>query len=474
MLRAYEDGKPAKITNFLKWSDKGVTQDELVLSAGHPGNSSRGLTVSDLKFMRDRRVPFLLNWLYRREVIWQQFGNRGQEARDRSAWELFYIQNSRKVYSAIENVLQDGSFIQEQYRREVALRQEVVARPDLKNLVDAWDQIDKAIEAYDPILFEYNILEGRNGFTAPGSATRLFTIARRIVRIAEEDAKPNGERLEEYRDSNRKSMEVALYSPAPIQKEMEQVLLGEVLTYLCENLGAENTVIAEVLAGKSPTDRAAEIFAGTRLHDVAERKRLVQAGKAAVLASTDPLIKLIRALDPRAREVRRQFQVDYEEATRQAYAKIKQALFAVRGTTQYPDATFTLRLSYGTVKPFEQDGKLLGPSTTLGGLYEHAGNHKNEWPWLLPPRWVRSKSALDLKAPLNIVSTIDSVGGSSGSPVVNRSGELVGIIFDGNRAGAAAQYVYTAQTRTISVDARAIKEALKLYGASELAGLLGR
>ena len=259
-----------------------------------------------------------------------------------------------------------------------------------------------------------------------------FHIARTLVRMAEEDGKPNAERLREYRQSNRESLEQMLFSAAPIYDDLETLKLADALSMFVTEAGADNELVVKVLAGKSPRDRAAELIQGTRLKDVAVRRELAKGGKAAIEASNDPMIQLARLVDGPARKVRRMMEEQVDEPMRQAYAKIAKARFAVSGTEVYPDATFTLRLAFGVVQGYDELGQPLPPWTTLGGAFQHAAEHHNREPFNLPPRWLEGKDRLNLDTPLNFVSTADIIGGNSGSPVVNRKGQFVGIIFDGN------------------------------------------
>jgi hypothetical protein len=331
---------------------------------------------------------------------------------------------------------------------------------------------------------EYLLLERGDAF-----ASDLFAIARHIVRMAEELPKPSADRLREYRDSNLESLKFQLFSPAPIYPELERAKLTTSLTFLAENLGGDNQTVIRVLKPQfrrtpgtliqgininpptNPADKAAQLVKFTKLGDVAERKRLVEGGKAAVDASDDPMILLAKAVDADARALRKRYEEEVEEPERQAYAEIAKARFAAFGRSVAPDATFTLRLAFGTVRGYEVDGKTLPFHTTFGGAFERADLLGNREPFDLPPRWREYKSKLDPATPFDFVSTADTIGGNSGSPVLNRAGELVGINFDRNRHGLVRNFVYTdVQARHIAVHCRAVLEALrKLYDADELA-----
>jgi hypothetical protein len=304
-----------------------------------------------------------------------------------------------------------------------------------------------------------------------GFNSDLARIARNLVRVTEEKTKPNEKRLREYRDSNLPSLEQDLFSTAPIYKSLETVTLADSLAQMQDALGRDNPVVQKVLGGKTADDAAKDLIGNTKLDNVALRKQLYQGGAAAVQASNDPLIVAMRAIDPDARTVRKQFDDQVDSVERRDGAAIAKARFAESGFTQPPDATFTLRLSYGAVKGYIENGKHIPYFTTMGGAFEHAAEHGNKDPYELPESWMRMKSKLSLSSPLNYVSTADIIGGNSGSPTVNKAGEVVGIIFDGNIQSLVWNFVYDDRMgRSIHVDSRGIQEALRnIYGAYALA-----
>jgi hypothetical protein len=301
-------------------------------------------------------------------------------------------------------------------------------------------------------------------------------MARNLVRAAAEKPKPNAERLREFRDSALPSMEQKLFSAAPVYKNLESVKLAAALAEMKVALGDDDPAVKAALNGKSPEDAAKELISGTKLDDVAVRKQFYEGGQAAVEASTDPLIVLMRNVDPEARQVRKRYEDEVESVERRDGATIARDRFAQSGFNYPPDATFTLRLSYGPVNGYMENGKKVPPFTALGGAYEHAADHGNQPPFNLPESWMKAKSKLNLATPFNYVSTADIIGGNSGSPTVNKAGEVVGIIFDGNIQSLANDFFYDdEQQRAVHVDSRAIIEALrKIYSADALADeLLG-
>jgi hypothetical protein len=464
-FRVYEDGKPAKIEHYLKWSQAGAQAGEPIFVSGHPGSTQRSLTLAELDSQRDRISPFVLQLLYRLEVAYLAYSARSEENARRAKEELFSVQNSRKAYEGGMAGLLDPPLLTQKEAQERKLREETAMRSELKDVVPAWDRIAEAQTVRGKHSIPFNMLERARGFNS-----RLFEIARTLLRAAEEKPKPNGERLSEFRDSGLQSLEEELFSEEPIYLDFEAVKLAASLTWLANLMGADNELVRKVLAGKSPSERAVELIEGTSLRDVAMRKKLYQGGKAAVNEAKDPMIELARLIDPEARAVRKIVEAQ-EEIKRQAHALIARARFALEGTNTYPDATFTLRLSYGVVKGYEDNGKQIPFETTFAGLFERSAEHHNKPPFDLPPRWLEAKSKLDLSTPLNFVCTADIIGGNSGSPVINREAEVVGLIFDGNIQSLVLAFAYTEQqARAVAVHSRGIVEALrKVYGANQLA-----
>jgi len=468
LFRAYENGQPAKIEHHLKWSATGVTDNELVFVSGHPGNTSRQLTVLELEYLRDRRFPYVLQRLYRLEVLLSAWSARSAENARRAKELLFGVQNSRKAREGMLAGLLDPRLMADKKAAEKKLRGALASDPDLKDALSAWDQIREAQAVMARNSLSYLLWENAHGFNST-----LFGIARTLLRAADEKPKPNGERLREFRDSNRESLELELFSEEPLYDDFEQLKLADSLTWLLEKSARTNTVVQKLLAGKSPRARAAELVAGTQVKEVAFRKKLYSADPAEVHADQDPMIELARWVDPEARRVRKIMETQ-DEVKRQAHAKIAHARFSLERAGIYPDATFTLRLAFGVVKGYEEDGRQVPCQTTFAGLYERSAAHHNRPPFDLPPRWLERKNQLDLKTPFNFVSTADIIGGNSGSPVVNRGGEFVGIIFDGNIPSLVLDFLYTdEQARAVSVNSQAIVEALrKVYDAPDLAGEL--
>ena len=472
VFRAYENGKAVKADNYLRFNADGPKDSDLVFVSGHPGRTNRLNTVEHLQFFRDYTYPFTLNLLRRREVLLNTYAERSAENDRRAHDEQFGIKNSRKAYIGRIAGLQNPAIMKKKADAEAALRQKVTSDPQLNaQYGDAWQMVHNAFETYRPFMTEFRFLEGSVAFNS-----HLFGIARTLVRLGDESQKPNADRLREFRESNLESLKQQLYSEAPIYNDLETVTLGDSLAHWMESVGADNPLVRQALAERSPNDLASDLVRGTKLKDVAERKRLGDGGKSVIDASNDPMIRLARLVDPRSRELRKNYETNVDEPLTQAYAKIANASFKTMSGDSYPDATFTLRLSFGTVKGYVENGAQIPWSTTMAGTFEHAAEHKNKEPFDLPKSWTAKKAAINGTTPFNFVSTPDIIGGNSGSPVVNRAGEFVGIIFDGNLESLPWDYQFDDRVgRAIAVDSAAILEALrKIYAAdnvvSELTG----
>jgi len=465
-FRVYENDKPAEIKHFLKWSANGCADGELTFVSGHPGRTNRLATVAELEYTRDIGYPYLMQRLYRMEVLLNAFSARSEENARQAKELLFSVQNSRKARLGGLGGLMDPAVMARKRAEEAKLREAAEKDPKLADAKGAWDKVAEVYKTRAKILKRHGMLEGGAAF-----ASDLFGIARTLVRSAQERDKPQAERLREFIDSNKQPLELQLFSEEPIYEGFEILRLADSLASLSEQLGNDDPLVVKVLAGKSPVDRAAELVNGSKLKDVATRKKLYEDGLPAVTASKDPMIELALLVDPESRELRKVMENEVEEPRRQAYAQIAKVKFALEGTSTYPDATFTLRLSYGPVKGYQEAGKKVAPITTVGGLYERSKGQNNKAPFDLPPLWAKKKDSINLDTPFNFVSTADIIGGNSGSPVVNKAGEVVGLIFDGNIQSLVLDFAYSdEQARAVSVCSQVITEALrKVYDASPLA-----
>ena len=475
IFRAYENGQPTRIDHYLKWNSNGPSDGELTFVSGSPGRTDRQLTVDELADRRDREVPTWLQMFNRREVLLHAWGQRSFENARRARDDFFADQNNRKRYDGYIAALFDPEIWSAIKAREKKLRDAISRDPRLKSTIAAYDRIEKAQAELVKIAPGYDYLEQERpipfGYRGPRAFYgTLFKYARLLTRALDERAKPNGERIAAFRDSAKDSLELELFSGEPVYDDYEILRLTDSLTDFAEKFGGNDPLVIQVLAGKSPRARALELVSGTKLKDVEFRKNLYAKNATALQAAQDPMLNLTRMIDAPAREARRAHDAQ-EEIKRQAYAEIAKARFGIEGTSNYPDATFTLRLSYGKVIGYEEDGKQIPPFTNFGGLYQRSAEHDNQAPFDLPQRWIERKAQLNPATKFNFVSDADIIGGNSGSPVVNKANEFVGIIFDGNIQSLVLDCIFSdKQARAVSVDSAAISEALrKVYDAGALA-----
>jgi hypothetical protein len=466
-FRLYEDGRPARTAEHLRWTTGGVETGDLVFAAGYPGSSQRLNTIAHLEYLRDTGIPFSLTWLGRRHAALLRYADRGADERRQVQEEIFEVENSVKSYTGQLAGLRDEAIMSRKASAERTLRRTIGRDAALEaRYGGAWAVVEQTRSVLATFLPEQVIVEGGAGF-----ASYLFSYARMMVRLVVERERPDGERLVEYSNARLPTLERKLYSTAPIYPAAEIARLADAMRFAREQLGPSHPAVVAALAGEEPQTRAETLVQATRLADVAFRRSLVADGRAAMASSSDPMVQMARAVDPAARAVRQRYEDTILGVERPAYTQIAQAMFAVGGTDVYPDATSSLRLSYGTVKGYDEDGQAVAPFTWLDGLFARAEVRRDRSPYVLPARWRDRRDRLDPKLPFNFTTTLDIVAGNSGSPVVNRGGEIVGLVFDGNIHSLPAYFVYDAtRNRTISVDARAILAALRtVYDANVLA-----
>ena len=467
LFRAYENGQPVSSPDYLAWSHTGVKDGDLTFVSGNPGSTGRLQTVAQMQFSRDVSYPLILRML--KENIDKLLAFSAQSAENKRVAQDYLDgdQNSFKALTGFLQGLQDPKLMDRKQDEERRLRAAIDDDPATKKKYGSlWAEIAGAYKEYFAFYKPDFLLE-----RAPNQSD-LFAIARSVVRYAEESHKPNDQRLREYQDAGLPSLEQQMYSPAPLHNALEELRLAIQFHFLEQELGANDPTVKAVLAGKTPEQAAHHYVSTSKLQDVAERKRLAHDPDA-VKKSKDGMIQLVLILDRPARKYRKEFEDKVEAVITSSASKIAQARFAVYGANEYPDATFTLRLTYGPVKGYtDQAGKSVPYATTFAGLYQRATGKE---PFQLPPSWIKAKSSLDLNTPFDFVTTADTHGGNSGSPTVNTKGELIGILFDGNIEGLQNRYLYTEeQARSVHVASNAIIEALrKVYHADRVLAELG-
>ena len=464
LFRVYENGAPIASRDYLKWSPSGAADGELVFVSGHPGSTDRLNTVAQLETARDVTLPMAIRVITRRIGVLQKYGQHGPEEARETAEALFGLENALKAYGGELAGLNDAALFARKSDDERAFRARVDANPTWKAAFgDAWDSIASA-EEVGRRLYKTSRFQQLRG-------SSLASLAGALVRYVEETHKPDAERLDGYHDAQLPALELQLFSPAPVYQALEETLLADALQESLDELGPSDPFIIAILKGRTPAAVVEDAIRGTRLADPAARKALVSSGVSGLAASTDPLVILARAADEFARGHRRSLDDQVTSVETAAGEKIGQARFAVYGHSAYPDATFTLRLSYGQVKGYPMNGTVAPARTTLYGLYDRAYGFGRQPPFELPRRYLDRQASLDLSTPLNFVTTNDIIGGNSGSPVVNRNGEFVGIIFDGNIESLVGRFVYSEErNRAVAVHSSVILEALrKLYDAGALA-----
>ncbi|MGO9775773.1 MAG: S46 family peptidase [Terracidiphilus sp.] len=463
LYRVYENGKPLRTDNFLKWSAKGAAPGELIFISGHPGDTERDDTVAQLLLERDVRGPAVTEYYQRRIAAAQAFAAQGPEQEREVGSTLFYLQNSLKVYIGRRDALADPAIMAKKQAEENDFRAKVNANKEWKKAYGkAWDEIAGAEEKIKPEI---------KGQMFRRTGGQMLSVAIEIVQYVAEVKKPDGERLDGFHEAGLESLRYQLLSPAPIYPATEKLFMATALNLCQEKLGKDDAFAQAILQGGEVNATVNALVDGTKMADPAFRKSLLDGGEAAVAASTDPMIIAARRAEPILRESNRRIKDTISSVLTPAGEKLGKARFLVYGKDAYPDATFTLRLSYGTVEGYPYNGTIAPPFTTFYGLYDRAASFSNKPPFDLTPREAAGRDKLDLATPFNFVSTGDIIGGNSGSPVVNREGELVGLIFDGNIESMAGDFVYDgAKNRAVAVHSSGMIEGLrKLYGANALA-----
>ena len=465
-LRAYENGKPAAAPDYFRWSPAGTKDGDLVFVPGNPGSTSRLLTMSELENVRDVALPRTLRALSELRGVLTQFSSESPEHARTARNALFGVENSLKGNWGREEQLLDPVFMARKAAAERAERAAIARNPALRaKFAGAWDAIAQAERRGHDLGLAYVYREATG---APGA---YLGTARTLVRAAAERAKPNAQRLREFQDAALPLVQARLAAPVPVYPDFERVTLTHSLTKMREWLGADDPYVRALLGNDSPQAVADRIVSGSKLADPAVRKALYDGGAPAIAASTDPAIVAIRSVDDASRATRKQYEDEVQAPLRVNDEKVAQADFALHGVSTYPDATFTLRISYASVRGYQENGRTIAPYTTIAGAYRHATGSD---PYALPKSWLDARSTVKADTPLNFVTTADIIGGNSGSPVIDAAGRIVGLIFDGNIESLGGDYGYDIrQNRAVAVDSRGLLEALRaVYHADRVAGEL--
>jgi hypothetical protein len=453
LVRAYEEDKPVTSKDYLHWSANGSKDGDLVFVSGNPGGTSRELTVSQLDFERNVVFPDIIPDISEMRGELEAFIDRGPQQTREASDDLFFLENDFKVFFGRQQALLDPQFFATKVEEEKKLRAATAADPKLAADVSAWNDIESIQHVRSQLFVRFAELDDLGRDSALGNAIRL-------VRAAVERTKPNSERLPQYTDQALVAMQQELAAPSPFYPDLEELGLTLSFSIVRRDLGTDDPFVRKMLGKESPEQLAHRLVSGTHLGDPKVREELYKGGQSAIDASTDPMIRFAAMIDDDLLAVRKNYEAQVDAPTRAAAEKIAKARFAVYGTSVDPDATFTLRLSYGTVKGFEDaEGKFVQPYTSIQGLYERATGAP---PYNLPDSWLNAKESLSPSTPMNFCTTNDIIGGNSGSPVIDKDANVVGLIFDGNIFSLGGDFGYdAAKNRAVAVDSRALLEGMR-------------
>ena len=445
-LRAYEDGRPAETPNFLRWNANAPVEGEVTFVAGNPGSTSRLLTMSQLERLRDQQLPITLIQASELRGRLLEYSLTGDEAKRTSFDPIFGLENSFKVYYGQQGALTDPAFMATKREQEAALRAAVAADPALAARIgDPWGDLERVQGVARDLYLPYRQLEA-----SAGGGSTLYQMAKAVVRALKN---PN------LTDAQRTTLGARLGEETPIYMDMEEIRLRYWLSKTREYLTVDHPDVKTLLGRESPEALAERLADGTQMEDAAFRASLASMTLDQAIAA-DPLIAFVAANDDAAQAVGQRWSAEVNAPTARAAEQVAQARFAVYGTDQYPDATFSLRLSYGRVEGWTHRGVTVPAFTYMGGLYDRATGSE---PFNLAAGFERAESRINKSVVYDFSSTNDIIGGNSGSPVINARGEVIGAAFDGNIHSLGGSYGYDGTlNRTVSVSTAAITEALRV------------
>jgi hypothetical protein len=470
LFRVYENGKPYAAPHNLKWSKTGLKNGDLTFVSGHPGNTSRLFTLSQMSYMADAVLPIRIKSFEEQVAVLKAYGAKSEANMLKVNTQIFGIENTLKAIKGHLKGLRDKEQMDLVAAKEQALKAAVAKDPKLAATTgQSWAKIDGAMKVARAHVKDQLFLNTRG--------SQLLGTALTLVRLSEELPKPADKRLAEFQspvqvEALKKRLSAA--SPAPFDQELEILTFAFGLKEAQEQLGKEHPFVKAALAGRTPEEAAKALVTGSKLMDAESRKALLEGGAKAVAESTDPMVKLARVLDPLGRRFRKIQDEQITAVVNEHQGRLARARFATYGKEAYPDATFTLRLTYGPVSTYPANGTMTQPFTTIAGLFDRAwgwGPEAEHGWYALPKRWMDKQPTLTMSTPLGFAHAVDIIGGNSGSSVVDRNGELVGLIYDGNIESLPGNYYYDGKVnRGVSLDARAILEVLdKVFDAKHLA-----
>jgi V8-like Glu-specific endopeptidase len=465
-LRIYEDGKPVATPNHLTWNPNAPKEGDVTFVAGNPGTTQRLLTVAQLEALRDQQLPISLIQFSELRGRLLEYSTTDKEAKRVAVDPIFGLENSFKVFYGQQGALTDPAFMAKKRQEEADLRQRVAADPELAARIgDPWADLERVAQAQRDLYLPYRQLES-------GPRSQLYNYAKAIVRAAKERAKPAAERRPGYSDADIAALGRRLAQNAPISNDIEEIYMSFWLSKTREYLTVDNPQVKALLGKDSPEQIAQRTVSGTRLADPAFRAQALTMTPQQLAASGDAMIQFVLANDDAAQAIRTQWESAVSGPTSRAGEKIAQARFAAYGTNLYPDATFSLRLSYGAVKGWTHQGVTVEPFTYIGGLYER---NTGAEPFNAAEDWLAAEDKVNKQTVYDFVSTNDIIGGNSGSPVINAKGEVIGAAFDGNIHSLGGSFGYDGNlNRTVTVSTAAITEALRnVYNQPRLLEELG-